>query len=230
MNDEKKGENENQDEFEVEEINSEIEEISSENSSEKEKEGGMNLNEKEKNKKMKNLMSLTILLAGLFLGSLFVDLSQVIKGRGYSTKKLNEAEIFESDGKTWVAFEEPAVGVNVISDDSCEKCDPSEVLVWLRRVLPTVSANKVSYDSEEGKKMIDKFKIKTLPAFVFDRFTYLILGESLVVLIEALIYWKLLKLKPFDSFIVSLLANVVSIVLGFLLQIHQSHLVAFGLE
>ena len=168
MNDEKKRGNENQDEFEVEEVNSEIEEISNEDSSKEEKRR-KDLKEKEKNKKMKNLMSLTILLAGLFLGSLFVDLSQVIKGGGYSTKKLNEAEIFESGGKTWVAFEEPAVGVNVISDDSCEKCDPTEVLVWLRRILPTVSANKVSYDSEEGRKMIDKFRITTLPAFVFEK-------------------------------------------------------------
>lgn len=169
MNDEKKEKNKDQDEFEVEEVNSEIEEISEEDYSEEENEEKKDLKKTGKSKKMKNLMSLTILLAGLFLGSLFVDLSQVIKGEGYSTKKLNKAEIFEANGKTWVAFEEPAVGVSVISDDSCEKCDPSEVLVWLRRILPTVSAKKISYDSEEGKKMIDKFKIKTLPAFVFEK-------------------------------------------------------------
>lgn len=59
-----------------------------------------------------------------------------------------------------------------------------------------------------------------LPAFVFDRNTYLIVGESLVILIEAIIYYKLFKLKPFDAFVVSLIANSASATLGLLLQIH----------
>ncbi|MDZ4385358.1 MAG: thioredoxin domain-containing protein, partial [Candidatus Moranbacteria bacterium] len=124
--------------------------------------------ESKKDKKIKNLLSITILLAGLFAGSLFVDVAQVIKGSGFSSKNLNRAEIFEANGKTWVAYSEPAVGVKVISDDACEKCDPSEALVWLRRVLPTISAEKVAYDSQAGKDLINKFGISTLPAFIFD--------------------------------------------------------------
>ncbi|MFZ2205302.1 MAG: hypothetical protein WAV23_01810 [Minisyncoccia bacterium] len=58
-----------------------------------------------------------------------------------------------------------------------------------------------------------------LPAFVFDRTIYLLLGESLVFLIEAFIYLKLLKLKPLDSFIVSLVANSASIVAGLLFKL-----------
>lgn len=58
-----------------------------------------------------------------------------------------------------------------------------------------------------------------LPAFIFDRIIYLILGETLVVLIEAIIYFKLFKLKLLDAFIVSLLANIVSAVLGLLIKI-----------
>ena len=41
-----------------------------------------NDSQEEVKKKEKNLISLVILLAGLFLGSLFVDLSQLIKGGG----------------------------------------------------------------------------------------------------------------------------------------------------
>jgi protein-disulfide isomerase len=119
-------------------------------------------------KKMKNLVSATILLAGLFVGSLFVDVSQLVKGGGYSMKNLNKSDIFEAGGKTWVAYDEPAVGAKVINDDACEKCDVSEAIVWLRRVLPTVSTEKVAYDSAEGKTLIEKFGIKTLPAFIFD--------------------------------------------------------------
>ncbi len=119
-------------------------------------------------KKMKNLISLVILLAGLFVGSIFVDVSQLIKGNGYSQKNLNKADIFEASGKTWVAYDAPAVPMSVISDDTCEKCDPSEVLVWLRRVMPTISVEKVNFDSERGKQLIAKFDVKTLPFFVFD--------------------------------------------------------------
>ncbi len=126
------------------------------------------MQEKDRNKKMKNLISLVILLTGLLVGSLFVDVSQLVRGSGYSQKNLNKSDIFEANGKTWVAYDAPAVSMMAISDDSCKNCDPSEVLVWLRRVMPTISVQKVSFDSTEGKKLIDQFNIKTLPAFVFD--------------------------------------------------------------
>ena len=122
-----------------------------------------------KNNQVKNLISLVILLTGLFVGSLFVDVAQIVQGNGYSKKNLNKSDIFEADGKTWVAYNEPAVGVKVISDDQCKKCDPSEVLVWLRRILPTVSTQKISYDSDQGKHLISQFNLKTLPAFIFDK-------------------------------------------------------------
>ncbi|MDQ1283987.1 MAG: oxidoreductase [Patescibacteria group bacterium] len=128
---------------------------------------GSDCNCESDNKKIKNLTSVAILLAGLFIGSLFVDVAQLIKGSGYSAKNLNKSDVFEADGKTWVAYSEPAVSVKIINDDACEKCDVSEVLVWMRRVLPTVAAEKVAFDSEEGKMLEEKFGLKSLPAFVF---------------------------------------------------------------
>lgn len=125
--------------------------------------------ESNNDKKIRNLISIAILLGGLFVGSLFVDVAQVIKGSGFSSRSLNKSDIFEANGKTWVAYSEPAVSVKVINDDSCgDKCDPAEALVWLRRVLPTISAEKVAFDSQAGKDLISKFSISTLPAFVFD--------------------------------------------------------------
>lgn len=121
----------------------------------------------EKNEKIKNLISAVILLAGMFLGSLFVDMVQLVKKDGFSTKNLNKSDIFEASGKTWVAYSEPAVTVQVVNDESCEKCDASEILVWMRRVVPTIAIEKVDYKSDNGKDLIDKFGIKTLPAFVF---------------------------------------------------------------
>lgn len=122
--------------------------------------------EKKYEKKIKNLISALILLGGLFVGSLFVDVSQFMRGSGFSQKNLNKSDIFEASGKTWVAYNEPAVTVKIINDDSCTACDPSEMLVWLRRVLPTISTEKVAFDSEEGKRLIENLEIKTLPAFV----------------------------------------------------------------
>jgi len=118
-------------------------------------------------KKIKNLVSALILISGLFVGSLFVDLSQLIKGSGFSQKNLKKTDIFEAGQKTWVAYMEPVVTVKVVSDEACVECDPSEALVWLRRVSPTISAEKINFYSEEGKSLIEKFSIKTLPAFIF---------------------------------------------------------------
>jgi len=122
-----------------------------------------------KKKKEKNLISLVILLAGLFLGSLFVDLSQLIKGGGISQKILNNKDVFQLDGRTWVAYSDPIVDVTIINDDECEECNIDEALVWFRKIVPTMLANKVDYDSTAGEKIIDEFGIKYLPVFVFDK-------------------------------------------------------------
>lgn len=119
-------------------------------------------------KKTQNLISVIILLLGMFLGSLFIDTAQLFKKSGFSAKNLNQSDIFEASGKTWVAYGEPAVAVQIIGDDSCEKCDVSEILVWLRRIVPTISTQKVDFKSDEGRDLIDKFEIKTLPAFIFN--------------------------------------------------------------
>ncbi|MBU2028267.1 thioredoxin domain-containing protein [Patescibacteria group bacterium] len=123
----------------------------------------------EKDKKIKNLISVVILLSGLFVGSLFVDISQLLSGGGFSLRNLSKTEIFESNGKTWVAYSDPMVSVKIITDEQCEKCNPAEPLVWLRRVVPTISAQKVEFNSEEGQALIEKFSLKTLPAFVFSQ-------------------------------------------------------------
>ncbi len=119
------------------------------------------------NQKIKNLISLVILLTGLFVGSLFVDLSQLVKGGGVSQKMLDGKDIFQLNDKTWVAYSDPIVDVSIINDDSCKDCNVDEALVWFKKILPTMLANKVDYNSDEGKSLIKTFDIKSLPAFVF---------------------------------------------------------------
>lgn len=123
----------------------------------------------EDKKKLKKAISIAILLGGLFAGSLFVDVAQVIKGSGFSQKSLSKGEIFESSGKTWVAYSEPIVKLKVVTDDACEACDPSEALVLLRKIIPTLNAEKVAQDSSEGKALMSSFSINTIPAFIFSK-------------------------------------------------------------
>lgn len=130
-------------------------------------EGG-NQEKKMDSRKIKNLISAVILLSGLFVGSLFVDVVQLFQGSGFSKKNLSQADVFEADGKTWVAYQEPGVNVKVVSDDNCEACDPGEALVWMRKVMPTISAKKVAFDSEEGQALKEKYSLKSIPAFIFD--------------------------------------------------------------
>jgi hypothetical protein len=56
-----------------------------------------------------------------------------------------------------------------------------------------------------------------LPAFIPNRVLYIWLGEASVVLIEAIIYNRLLKLKVVDAAVVSLIANVASVLVGLVL-------------
>lgn len=121
------------------------------------------------NKKMKNLISAVVLLAGLFLGSLFVDVAQVIRGKGFSQRVLDKTDVFSLDGKSWVAYSDPVVKIKVISDDSCEACNPEQALVWFRRVIPTILPEKIDINSDEGKAVAEKYAVKSIPAFVFDK-------------------------------------------------------------
>jgi protein-disulfide isomerase len=125
--------------------------------------------EEKKDKKIKNLISAVILLAGLFVGSLFVDAVQMVKGGGFSQKALNSSDVFASNGKTWVAYSEPLVKVQVISDETCEACKPDEVLVGLKQALPTMQNEKIDVNSAQGQKLVAQFNLKTIPAFIFSK-------------------------------------------------------------
>lgn len=117
--------------------------------------------------KVKNLSALAILLTGLFLGSLFVDFAQLTVGKGFSRGAVKNYDLLETGGKTWVAYNDPKVAVQVVTDRSCTECDPSEALLWLRRVVPTLEVSSIESDSYLGKLLIERFNIISLPAFIF---------------------------------------------------------------
>ncbi|MCK5490902.1 MAG: thioredoxin domain-containing protein [Candidatus Pacebacteria bacterium] len=75
--------------------------------------------------------------------------------------------VLENNGKTWVAYEDPIVTVNVISDENCENCEFESVLEIIKTIVPTMDNVNINFDSEEGKRLIESFEVKTIPAFVF---------------------------------------------------------------
>ncbi|MFZ2187806.1 MAG: thioredoxin domain-containing protein [Candidatus Moraniibacteriota bacterium] len=117
--------------------------------------------------KVKHFSALAIILAGLFVGSLFVDFAQLMTGSGFSGGAVKQYDLLQTGGKTWVAYGEPKVNVQVVTDTGCIACDPSEALVWLRRVMPTIEASRIETDSDLGKLLIERFQIASLPAFIF---------------------------------------------------------------
>ncbi|MFA5871346.1 MAG: DsbA family protein [Parcubacteria group bacterium] len=132
------------------------------------KEHGTDEPKKDYKKRMKNYVSIIILLAGLLLGSIFVDVAQFFSKQGFSPRALKNVDVVPFEGKTWVAYNEPVVNVRVLTDSKCAECDPTEPLKWLKRVVPTLLASKVEVDSPEGQAMLSEFKVKSIPAFVFD--------------------------------------------------------------
>lgn len=118
-------------------------------------------------KQVQNLTAALILVAGLFIGSLFVDVAQLFRREGFSPRAVRENNVLEVAGKTWVAYPDPKVRVEVITDSSCEDCAPDEALVWFRRVLPTMEAVPVEAESDRGRELVGKFGVKTIPAFIF---------------------------------------------------------------
>ena len=116
---------------------------------------------------VKSLSALAVILAGLFIGSLFVDFVQLATGRGFSGSAVKKYDLLETGGKTWVAYSDPKVAVQVITEEGCTACDPSEALVWLRRVVPTLEAAPIERGSDLGELLTERFQIKTLPAFIF---------------------------------------------------------------
>ena len=53
-----------------------------------------------------------------------------------------------------------------------------------------------------------------MPFYLTDYNTYIILGESVVILVEAVIYFKLLKVKMGQALVLSILANILSVIIG----------------
>ena len=50
-----------------------------------------------------------------------------------------------------------------------EKLAPDEVILGLKQAIPTMLTKKIDVNSVEGKKLIEQFSLKTVPAFIFSK-------------------------------------------------------------
>lgn len=124
----------------------------------------------EKNTKKRVDKNALFILFGLILGviisgSFGLDLfkQQREKAPGERT------DIFEENGKTWVAYDMPIINVEVVSDKNCDSCKYEDIVKLLKiNLAPTLKVKEAEFDSEEGKNLINSFNIKSVPAFVFD--------------------------------------------------------------
>jgi protein-disulfide isomerase len=124
--------------------------------------------EKKSTQNEKNLVALAIILTGLFVGSLFVDFVQLATGSGFSKHVVDKLDIIETGERTWVAYTEPEIKLEVISDKDCMTCNSEDAIVWIKRLVPTATIVPVDSNSPLGKERVKDFHLKVLPAFIFD--------------------------------------------------------------
>jgi protein-disulfide isomerase len=121
-------------------------------------------------KKVKNLTAILMVVAGLFVGSLYVDIAQLVTKSGFSSRALSKTDIVSAAGKTWVAYDQPVVRVTALTDETCEKCQTDEALVWLRRIAPTISVEKLDVSKDKkAKEIAESAGVLSIPAFVFSK-------------------------------------------------------------
>lgn len=121
-------------------------------------------------KKTKNLLSLLILVGGLFIGSLYVDVAGLVSKSGFSPRVLATTDVVSANGKTWVAYSEPIVHVTALTDSTCKECNIDEAIVTFRRAIPTISVEKLDIDKDaSAKTIVAAHNIKSVPAFIFSK-------------------------------------------------------------
>lgn len=72
--------------------------------------------------------------------------------------------------KVWLrkVAEPLKIPLTVVNDPNCKSCDTSRILTITENLFPGVQIRTVDSNSDEGKKLIEKYNIIFLPAYIFD--------------------------------------------------------------
>jgi len=173
-----------------------------------------------KDKKAQNYLAAIIILAGLLLGSAFVDVAQLIQGQGISQKRIEDKDLFEYGGKTWVAFDDPAIPLTIVNDKTCENCDIESAVLGLKAAIPTLVPEEIDVEDKKGEEILAKIDVKMIPAFiftksiekseVFDKIQSILTQKDDLYVLDASmlgITGKYVETPPFDSQDKSVLGN-----------------------
>ncbi len=116
-----------------------------------------------------NYRAVIIILAGALIGSLFVDVVQLWRGEGFTYRALRTTSVVEYDGRTWVAYDEPAVTATIITRDprTCDdtSCTIGALTAWLRYTLPTVRTQRIAI--HDAAPLIARTGAPYVPAVIF---------------------------------------------------------------
>lgn len=118
-------------------------------------------------KNNKTLIAIVILLGGIAGGSFFIDIAQLFSQKGFSARAIEDAQVVEYNGNTWVRYDDPKITVDVFDADDCKDCVTDEVLVRLRSLIPTLEAHRIDVRTDEGRQYASDNDIKHIPAFLF---------------------------------------------------------------
>jgi len=61
------------------------------------------------------------------------------------------------------------VSLTVVNDVSCKSCDATQIIESLKQGFLNLDVKTVDINSDEGKKLVDDYKIDVVPAFIFDK-------------------------------------------------------------
>ncbi len=64
--------------------------------------------------------------------------------------------------------EETPVNFFIVNDSTCSECDVSWIIPQIKSWFPELNVKEISFDSEEGKTVLEKFQVETLPFMYFD--------------------------------------------------------------
>ena len=124
---------------------------------------------KKSRKNKQTYIAVIIILLGIAGGSFFIDIVQLFVQKGFSARAIQESQVIEFNGDTWVRYDDPKVQVEVFDADDCAECMTDEVLAHLRSVMPTIEARRIDMRTKEGKQYAEEHHISYMPAFLFSR-------------------------------------------------------------
>lgn len=112
------------------------------------------------------LLSLTV---GMFFGGRGATFSEIPENTRVKLDKNNEFIVY--DNKTWIPVEGHPVTLTVLNDETCgTACNPAQTISSLRQgITPAMIIKEIDVASNEGQALLEKFEIKGVPSYVFEK-------------------------------------------------------------